>query len=310
MPFVPSTPRRGREAATYRLSLVARRGLDQLRRALGTKHLAGLIEALDTTPSVYLGDHLAVVKTKWGAKLVVDTRDRLLAPNLLLDGCWEDHLTQWLRRSLKPGATFVDVGANIGYYTILGAQLVGPSGRVVAVEAHPGNVALLRRNVRLNGHHLTVTVCEQAAWSERATLSFYERDNFGPNSSVKSVGQDLLDDLADSESAVSVQAGPLDDIDGLAQVDIMKVDIEGSEVRAFKGAERILSSSPDLRVLVEWSPGQIEHVGNSARELVDILQGYGMTLHLAEDHFAPIAAKDLLEVPYGNIVASRDRLRP
>jgi hypothetical protein len=140
------------------LSAVAARA----RRALGmeelTRRLDGIESGLDALQSsrwpngpLYFGDHTALVATRWGAKMLVDTRDAAISPWIVLDGLWETQVTQWLQETLSPGQVFVDVGANVGYFTLLGGQLVGPGGRVVAVEAHPGLAELLRRNVIMNG---------------------------------------------------------------------------------------------------------------------------------------------------------------
>src|SRR4029077_2829128 len=99
------------------------------------------------------------------------------------------HVTGWMHEALHPDGVFVDVGANIGYFTLLGAQLVGKRGRVVAVEAHPGLADLLRRNVIINGVRDRVTVWNGAAWSETTTLTFHQRAHYLANSSVGSVGE-------------------------------------------------------------------------------------------------------------------------
>jgi energy-coupling factor transporter ATP-binding protein EcfA2 len=85
---------------------------------------------------VYLGDHRALVRTAWGHKMFVDTRDLGLAPHLLLDGSWELWVTAAFLTNLREGMTVVDVGANIGYYSLLAASNVGSGGRLVSFEPH------------------------------------------------------------------------------------------------------------------------------------------------------------------------------
>ena len=160
------------------LSRVAARA----RRALGMDELSQRLDDIETglatlhadrypNGPLYFGDHTALVATRWGAKMLVDTRDAAIAPWIVLDGLWETHVTDWLQQTLRPGQMFVDVGANVGYFTLLGAQLVGPKGRVVAVEAHPGLAELLRRNVIMNGLYGYVTTWHRAAWSTRRACS-------------------------------------------------------------------------------------------------------------------------------------------
>ena len=293
------------------------RAAARLRRSLGYDDLAARLAAIEQCvaglegpryPSgpLYLGDHLALVATRWGAKMAVDTRDSLLAPWLLLDGLWESHVTAWMHETLRDGHVFVDVGANVGYFTLLGGRLVGASGRVVAVEAHPGLVDILRRNVAMNGFHGRIKVWHRAAWSEATTLDFHERVHFSANSSVGRSDGDALADLADSENVVRVEAARLDDlVQDLPRVDVVKVDVEGSEVQAFTGMEQTLRANPAAVVLFEWSPAQIQQVGRSPSELLDLLGGHGLRFRLLEDNLAPIDRSRLLDLPYGNVVAGR-----
>jgi FkbM family methyltransferase len=289
----------------------------RLRRSLGYDALAARLEAIEQRvaglegpryPSgpLYLGDHLALVATRWGAKMAVDTRDSLLAPWLLLDGLWESHVTAWMHETIREGHVFVDVGANVGYFTLLAGRLVGPRGRVVAVEAHPGLVDILRRNVAMNGLHGRTQVWHRAAWSEATTLDFHERVHFSANSSIGRSDSQGLTDLADRENVVSVEAAPLDDLlQDLPRVDVVKVDVEGSEVQAFTGMDRTLRANPGAVVLFEWSPAQIRQVGRSPSELLDLLEGHGLRLRLLEDNLASIDRSRLFDLPYGNVVAAR-----
>jgi FkbM family methyltransferase len=282
-------------------------GFDHLQARLDTvdQRLAALEGRRDPGAPVYLGDHLALVATRWGAKMVVDTRDSLLAPWLLLDGLWEAHLTGWMQQKLRPGDVFVDAGANVGYFTILGGQLVGDNGRVVAVEAHRGLVELLRRNVIINGMRDRVTVWHRAAWSAETSIGFHQRAHYAANSSVGSVGEPGLSELGDTEELVEVPAVPLDDLlGGLDRVDVLKVDVEGAEVQAFTGLQRTLEGNPGITVVFEWSPEQLRQVGDDPRDLVDLLSHHGLRFRLLEEDLAPIDRARLLELPYGNVVAA------
>jgi FkbM family methyltransferase len=84
-------------------------------------------------------------------KFYVDCRDRGLAPHLMLDGYWEYWVSDFMWRNIKPGDTVIDVGANLGYYSVLMADLVGSTGRVVSFEPNPRLFELLQRNVGING---------------------------------------------------------------------------------------------------------------------------------------------------------------
>lgn len=300
----------GRHPLLSRIAARARRslGMEELTQRLRAieSGLADLQAARYPHGPLYFGDHTALVSTRWGAKMLVDTRDAAIAPWIVLDGLWETHVTQWLQDTLRPGEVFVDVGANVGYFTLLGGLLVGPQGRVVAVEAHPGLAELLRRNVIMNGLYGYVTTWHRAAWSSTTTLQLHQRLNFSGASSVGAIGQDALDRLGDSEEMVEVLAVPLDDLlEGLPPVDVLKMDIEGAELQAFAGLSRTLAASPGISVMFEWAPELMEAVGDKAGALLDLLEGHGLHLRLLEDGCSSIERAKLLDLPYGNVVATR-----
>jgi FkbM family methyltransferase len=297
------------------LSRLAARG----RRALGTTELLERIDSLEARVAglpgpaessyprgpLYFGDHTALVATRWGAKMLVDTRDAAIAPWLVLDGMWEPHVTAWLQATLTEGQIFVDVGANVGYFTLLGAQLVGPGGKVVSVEAHPQLAEILHRNVVINGVYGYVTTHHRAAWSENTELEFHIRTNFAGNSSVGTIDDAGLARLGDTEQTVRVQAVLLDDLlSDLPRVDVMKIDVEGAEVQAFRGLRRTIEANPGLVIMFEWARAQIESVGDTPAGLAELVDGLGFKLRLLETG-EPIDTAQLLALPYGNVVASR-----
>jgi FkbM family methyltransferase len=295
-------PYLSRAAARLRRSL----GFDDLARRLDS--IEARLAGIDRYPHgpVYFGDHTALVATRWGAKMLVDTRDAMVAPWLVLDGLWESHVTEWLQRTLGPGQVFVDVGANIGYFTLLGAVLVGPEGRCVAVEAHPRLAELLQRNVIINGCHGHTTTWQRAAWSETTDLKLHMRQNFASNSSVGSVGSDALARLGDTEEIVEVRAVALDELlADIPHVDLIKVDVEGAEVHVFTGLARTLDANPAITVMFEWSPAQIADVGDDPGALVDLLASHGFGFRLLESGLSPIDRTGLLALAYGNVVATR-----
>lgn len=286
-------------------------------RALGITELNDRLAALDarlaglpTDPTyprgpLYFGDHTALVSTRWGAKMLVDTRDAAIAPWLVLDGLWEPTVTAWMQATVSRGQIFVDVGANVGYFTLLGARLVGPEGRVVAVEAHPHLASVLRRNVVINGVYGYVTTHHKAAWSENTELEFHIREHFAGNSSVGTIDASGLDRLGDTETVVPVPAVVLDDLlADLPRVDVLKIDVEGAEVHVFNGLRRVLAANPHVVVMFEWARAQIESVGDTPADLAALIDEFGFKLRLLETG-EPVDTDELLTLPYGNVVASR-----
>ncbi len=97
--------------------------------------------------AVYVGNNTALTRTVHGHKMLVDSRDISLTPHLLLDGDWEPWIAKVVRRHVRPGTVAVDVGSNCGFYSLLLAEGVGPTGRLFAFEGNPRMAELTRKNL-------------------------------------------------------------------------------------------------------------------------------------------------------------------
>jgi len=283
----------------------------RIRRSLGTTDLAIRLDAVEAKlrehrpKTVYLGGNTALVETRWGGMLLVDTSDSVLVPALMLYGLWEIDVTNWFQDVLRPGQVFVDVGANIGYYTLLGSRLVGDGGHVFAIEAHPRMSELLNRNVIINGR-FNITAWQRAAWSQAETLKFHARRHFASNSSAGSLGHQELELLHDDEEVLEVRAVRLDEmLVDVPKVDVIKIDVEGAELQVVTGLANTLQANRDVTVMFEWSPGQLEMVGNSPAALLELMRDHGFNFRLMERGLSSIGDTELLETHYGNVVARR-----
>ncbi|MDI6871051.1 MAG: hypothetical protein QME79_06790 [Bacillota bacterium] len=98
----------------------------------------------------YIGQNRVLVEPTWGGRLIVPADDYSIGFDLITAGEIEPALTRFLQRTVRPGQTAVDVGANLGYHTILLGTLVGPQGRVFAYEPNPHLLPFLRANVASN----------------------------------------------------------------------------------------------------------------------------------------------------------------
>jgi len=151
------------------------------------------------------------------------------------EGHGEPGVQEALRQHLCPGMTFYDIGANIGFFSLLAARLVGKAGRVVAFEADPEIAARLREHVARNEFD-RITVEEKAVWSEAKTVFFARTD---PTTSPdRGLGHVVSSSGGD---AIRVSAESLDDYTWTqAPPDFLKCDVEGAEVEVFRGAQRLL----------------------------------------------------------------------
>ncbi|CAL9514892.1 hypothetical protein SUDANB9_03698 [Streptomyces sp. enrichment culture] len=225
----------------------------------------------------------AVVEARTGELFAVDTQD-LIQRYLYLFGAWEPHLTGWLRRRLRPGDGFVDVGANIGVFSVLAARLVGAQGRVVAIEASPDLHRRLVRNVRLNA--LGNVRALNAAVSDRArtlTFALASSRNTGANSIVPYDGP--------VESSFRARARPLPELLDAAEIAtarVIKIDVEGAEGSVVRGLAPALGAlRPDAEITVEVSPERMTRLGDRVDDLLAVLRDAGFHVYRLANDYAP-----------------------
>ena len=204
-------------------------------------------------------------------RFVCDCRDGI-AREACFMGYYEPQETVLVLSLLRPGMCFVDVGANWGYYTLLAADLVGPTGRVVAFEPHPTLVSLLEQNVSLNGLACTILPIAVADKVGEMTLSGF--DQADGNWAVSKLG-----DLADRERPqFQVQTGLLEELldeNGIDEVDLLKIDIEGAEALVIPTLDEGLARGRYKRILLELHPPVLAQEGVSSQTLNQKLLDHG-----------------------------------
>jgi FkbM family methyltransferase len=217
-------------------------------------------------------------RTRFGAEIRGHTRD-LIQRHLYYFGVWEPSTTAWIRGRLAKGDTFVDVGANIGYYTLLGAAAVGETGRVVAIEALPQIFAKLESHVALNGLR-NVRLVNAAATSQPQDVEmwFGGEDNTGSSS--------MIDKPTANAPSVVVPGRPLADIltrEERANARLIKIDVEGAEREVLAGLDLDAGEyRRDLELLVEITPARWADGGHAAA-LLERLRGYGFNAYRLDD---------------------------
>jgi FkbM family methyltransferase len=216
-----------------------------------------LVEPLLPSPEELHPERVVEVEADVGT-IWLERDAELMTPSLIEHGFWAAELTALMRRALRPGMTFVDAGANIGYFSVLGSKLVGPTGRVFCVEVDPGNVEILRANLWKNGC-TNSRILPVAAWSENTDLNLRVNPAGGAGSSVG---------FATPQDA-AVPAFRLDElIDG--QVDYMKVDCESTDHMVVSGTERLIRANPAMLTTVEFNPDHVSHTGHTPDQILDI----------------------------------------
>ena len=226
------------------------------------------------------------VSLRGGGRIFVDISDHIQRQIYFL-GHYEARITDLLSRLLIPGSTFIDVGANVGYHTIVSGLLVGPTGSVHSFEPVPKIFAALETNVALN--NLPHVYLNQAAvYSTDGDLEIYlpGEGNSGLGSMVRRPhpyhsGSALLTSAVSLDSYVLTM--------GIERIRVIKLDIEGAEIFAMRGMESILSSSNAPDLICEADTELLSGAGHSSEDLVQFMERFGYQVGNIDDwhlHFS------------------------
>jgi FkbM family methyltransferase len=191
---------------------------------------------------VFVGNDRVLISTTLGLPVIGVASDLSLTPELLCTGAYDERFVRFIERHIQPASTVVDVGANIGYYTLAMAKACGPHGRVYAYEPNPTAFAVLRDNVALNLFDDRVTTLQRAAHKEAGTAVLHANRAF-LGASVVGADLDLGGRPAPEQfDEVAVRSERLDE--GLRHVEdlsLIKVDVEGGEPDVLEGLEGLFS---------------------------------------------------------------------
>ncbi len=219
-----------------------------------------------------------------GHRMHLDANDTLL---LSWYGYYEPTVTQIFKDTLKKGDTVFDIGANIGYYTLLAAKLVGKEGKVIAFEPEPSNFELLRKNVRLNGY-THVTLEPYAVSKETGKIRLFLND--------RNKGDHRIYDSGEARKSIEIQTVSLDDYchDHPGRVDFIKMDIQGAEAAALQGMGGVLKHNPSIKLVSEFWPQGLRRFGVEPETYLQELLAHDFQLHvLREDSPKPEPIEDV-----------------
>jgi FkbM family methyltransferase len=233
-----------------------------------------------------------VARTVFGRRIAGDTRD-MIQQYVYYFGVWEPDLTAWISRQLRPGDVFVDVGANVGYYSLLAATLVSNTGAVIAIEASPTVFRQLEANLARN-RAVNVRAVNVAASDQRGQVQLFR----GPEHNL---GETSVFQAPGFAPDGTVAAAPLGDIllpEELSRARLVKMDVEGAEAAVLAGFAPLLSACRrDLELIVELHPQYLTQPGRTAADLVQLMKDAGFCAYRIENDYWPVRPPSDLRRP-------------
>lgn len=220
--------------------------------------------------AVYLGQNSALCRVLGRYKAYVDTTDVGLSSHLMLDGYWEMWVTETLAELVRPGMIVADIGANIGYFTLLMAELVGPTGQVHAFEPNPRLAELLGKSLLVNGFSRWASL-HQTALGDRGdqSVTLVVPQDTPMNAYILPLGAEV------PPGGVEVPVARLDSREDWRSIELAKIDVEGAEELVWAGAQGLLDSGNLRTVVLEFNP----HRYQDASAFLERLYAHGFALN-------------------------------
>ena len=244
--------------------------------------------------SVYLGNSTVLCRILTKYMCYVDSLDVSLTPHLCLNGYWESWITQAMIRVLRKGFYCLDIGANCGYYSLIMADIVSESGRIMAVEANPRLSSLLEQTLAVNGFTGNSQVLQKAVsdtGGQKVNLMIPKNGCLG--------GATICETIDSSgNNAVEVETVTVDELtQDWSRVDLIKIDAEGAEDTIWGGMQNTINKNKDIIIIMEFS----NHRYRDAKGFLEDIQSAGFAIqHIDYDsRVKPLSIKDCLTKPPG-----------
>jgi FkbM family methyltransferase len=232
--------------------------------------------------------HPFIASTVFGRRVAGNTNE-LLQQYIYYFGLWEPCLTRWIASRLRPGDTFVDVGANIGYFSLLASKLVGKSGTVVAIEPSPKTFRILQHNLAINRVNNVRALNMAAADKDELVEVFGGNEHFTGLANICAASNQERGFVVEGR----VQAAPLSGILRAAEVEtarLIKIDVEGSEWRVMQGLSDLFRRGRgDLEFMVEINPEAGALQGRRPEEIVSAFKAAGFHFYRIENDYDAVS---------------------
>jgi len=204
-------------------------------------------------------------------KYFLDKHDSL---GLSITNIHEKTETELVKQEIQEGDYVVDVGAHIGYFSLIFSKIVGKQGKVFSFEAEPSNFEILKKNLKEN--NIQNVICENIAISDKiGKIKLFTSESSTGNRLFSSKGGNFIE----------VESNTLDNYFGtkIKNIKFIKLDIQGGEPLAIKGMKKIIEENNSLKIMLEWWPNGIKKLGENPESHLELLEGVGYQILEIDD---------------------------
>ncbi len=243
--------------------------------------------------------NMGLTKTYFGKKIIINTRN-IHTLSLIDNGVIEAALCRIFEKYINVGDVVVDVGANIGFLSLLAGDLVGPNGSVISIEANPEVYKTLEENIIINGFTKRFFLHQLAVYDCATELTFTWNEHRDGSGRIVTPVQPGL-----AKKHCQVETKTLDAICADTKVDLIKIDTEGAEPYVLRGAKETIAKNPNIKVIFEWNSKHIKQRNQQPEEFVEEIfsQFSHVQLIKGKGVLVPISHSELMNMPHANILA-------
>lgn len=252
-----------------------------------------------------LGPLVGRIFFKASRPILVNGHRMILAPEgrfppaAMVMGKYEPETTRIMERVITSEMVVLDVGAHVGYFSLLAAKAVGPGGHVYSFEPEPENFRLLNKNATLNGYSQIETINRAVSSSEGGASLFLTALDTGRHS--------LYDHDLPGHNVVEIQTTTLDrflEDHDWPSIGMLKIDVEGSEFDVFQGMKQMLERSCPSFIVVEYNPILVKKTGGDVLEFLNLPESWGFQVEVIDEANGLIPLK-----PYGRLAFAENMLK-
>ena len=232
-----------------------------------------------------------------GHTMYLDKHDSL---DLSVNGIYNELDTKIVTNHIRPNDVVIDIGAHIGYYSLIFAKLVGPHGHVFSFEPEPSNFKLLEKNIKINNYK-NITIAQKAVSNKNTKSNLYVGQQSSGANRLYEPKKKFTQDFKITE----VDCLELDSFLPIvsSKINFIKIDIEGSEYNALLGMKKIIEKNTNLIIFTEFDPIAIADSGENSEKVIDFLINQGFDIFIVDENLQKLVRtnkKDLLNIKFQN----------